>query len=155
MIERRGLMLGAATFGWVGGLVSTSALAQDDRAKLRDTLLELEIASWQFVKDKDTEAMKSFLTDDAVLIFYDGGRYTKAEFLKLMPDLQLDSFTVDAKSAEVLLAAPEVAALLYRITYTSVIKGGKAETATVSASDTYVRRSGKWLSLLYQETQVR
>jgi len=135
--------------------VSVPALAQDDRAKLRDTLLELETGSWQFVKDKNTEAMKGFLTDDAVLIFYDGGRYTKAAFLKVMPDFRLDNFTVDRQSAEVLLASPDVAALLYRITYTSAIKGAKVETATVSASDTYVRRGGKWLSLLYQETQLK
>ena len=112
----------------MGGLASAPALAQDDRAKLRDTLLELEIGSWQFVKDKNTEAMKGFLTDDAALIFYDGGRYTKAAFLKVMPDFRLDNFTVDRSSAEVLLASPDVAALLYRITYTSAIKGAKVET---------------------------
>jgi hypothetical protein len=155
MIERRGLLVGAAGFAWVGGLVGASALAQDDRTKLRDTLLELEIGSWQFFKDKNTEAMKGFLADEAVLIFSDGSRYTKTEFLKLMPDFRLDSFTVDAKSAELLVASPDVAALLYRITYTTAAKGAKPDTVTVSASDTYVRRSGKWLSLFYQETQVR
>jgi len=151
MIERRRALLGAA----VSALGASPALAQDDRTRLRDMLLGLEIGSWQFVKDKNTEAMKGFLTDDAVLIFFDGSRYSKDSFLKVMPDFQLDSFTVDAKRAEVLVASPDVAALLYRITYTSAIKGAKVETATVSASDTYVRRSGKWLSLFYQETQIK
>ena len=35
------------------------------------------------------------------------------------------------------------------------LSSGKPVTATVSASDTYVRRGGKWQSLYYQETQVR
>ena len=149
MIERRGLLVGVAA-----GLVSASAaLAQDDRAKLRDTLLELEIGSWQFTKDKNVASMNGFLADDALLIFYDGSRYTKAQFVKF--DFQVSSFTVDRKSAELLLATPDVAILLYRVTYKSSSKDSPPATATVNAADTYVRRGGKWQSLLYQETQVR
>jgi len=48
-----------------------------------------------------------------------------------------------------------VAILLYRVTYASSTKGAKPVTATVSAADTYVRRAGKWQSLLYQETQAK
>src|SRR5258708_39843255 len=153
MIERRALLAEAAAFGLVGGLVSASALAQDDRTKLRDTLLELEIGSWQFVKDKNAAAMNGFLADDAVLIFYDGSRYDKAQMMKF--EFEVASFAVDRKSAELLIATPDVAILLYRVTYASGTKGAKPTTATVSASDTYVRRGGKWLSLLYQETQAR
>jgi hypothetical protein len=148
MIERRGLLVGAAI-----GLASASALAQDDKAKLRDTLLELEIASWQYTKEKNVAAMNGFLADDAVLIFYDGSRYTKPQFVKF--DFQVASFTVDRKSAELLVATPDVAILLYRVTYASGTKGAAPTTATVSASDTYVRRGGKWLGLFYQETQVK
>ena len=152
MIDRRGLLVGAAV-GAVGGLMSASALAQDAKAKLRDTLLELEIASWQFTKDKNAAAMNGFLADDAVLIFYDGSRYTKPQMMKF--EFDVASFDVDRKSAELLIATPDVAILLYRVTYASGTKGIKPTTATVSAADTYVRRSGKWLSLLYQETQLK
>ena len=48
-----GLLAAAAAFGLIEGLASASALAQDDKAKLRDALLELEIASWQYTKDKN------------------------------------------------------------------------------------------------------
>jgi Domain of unknown function (DUF4440) len=148
MIERRGLLVGAAV-----ALMSTAALAQDDRAKLRDTLLELEIGSWQFTKDKNAAAMNGFLADDALLIFYDGSRYTKAQFVKF--DFEVASFTVDRKSAELLVATPDVAILLYRVTYASGAKGSKPTTATVSAADTYVRRGGRWQGLYYQETQLK
>ena len=148
MIDRRGLLVAAAV-----GLATAPALAQDDRTKLRDTLLELEIGSWQFTKDKNAAAMNGFLADDAVLIFYDGSRYTKAQFVKF--DFEVASFTVDRKSAELLVASPDVAILLYRVTYASGMKGSKPDTATVSAADTYVRRGGKWLSLYYQETHLK
>src|SRR5258708_26287588 len=148
MIERRGVLVGGAV-----GLASASAVAQDDKAKLRDTLLELEIASWQFTKDKNAAAMNGFLADDALLIFYDGSRYTKPQFVKF--DFEVASFAVDRKSAELLLASPDVAILLYRVTYASGTKGSKPTTATVSASDTYVRRGGRWLGLYYQETQLK
>ena len=148
MIDRRGLLVAAAV-----GLASAPALAQDDKAKLRDTLLELEIGSWQFTKGKNAAAMNGFLADDAVLIFYDGSRYTKAQFVKF--DFEVASFTVDRKSAELLVASPDVAILLYRVTYASGMKGSKPDTATVSAADTYVRRGGKWLSLYYQETHLK
>jgi hypothetical protein len=148
MIERRGLLVGVAV-----GLVSTAALAQDDKAKLRDTLLELEIGSWQFTKDKNAAAMNGFLADDAVLLFFDGSRYTKPQMMKF--EFDVASFNVDRKSAELLMATPNVAILLYKVTYASGPKGGKPVTATVSASDAYVRRGGKWLSLYYQETRLK
>jgi Domain of unknown function (DUF4440) len=148
MIDRRGL-LAAATMV----LASTQAIAQDDKAKLRDTLLELEIGSWQFTKDKNATAMNGFLADDALLIFYDGSRYTKAQFVKF--DFDVANFTVDRKSAQLMVATPDVAILLYRVTYASGTKGSKPVTATVSAADTYVRRGGKWQSLLYQETPAK
>ena len=148
MIDRRGLLAGAAV-----GLMSASALAQDDKAKLRDTLLELEIASWQYTKDKNAAAMNGFLADDALLIFYDGSRYTKPQMVKF--DFEVASFSVDRKSSELLVATPDVAILLYRVTYASGMKGSKPVSATVSAADTYVRRGGKWQSLLYQETQAK
>ena len=148
MIERRGLLVGAAV-----GLVSASALAQDDKAKLRDALLELEIASWQYTKDKNAAGMNGFLADDAVLMFFDGSRYTKAQMMKF--EFDVASFTVDRASAQLLMATPDVAILLYKVTYASGPRGGKPVTASVSASDAYVRRGGKWLSLYYQETQLK
>ena len=148
MIDRRGLLVAAAV-----GPLSASALAQDDKTKLRDTLLELEIGSWQFTKDKNAAAMNSFLADDAVLLMGDGNRFTKAQFVKF--EFEVTSFTVDRASAQLLVASPDVAILLYRVTYASGTKGAKPVAATVNAADTYVCRGGKWQSLLYQETQVK
>ena len=42
-----------------------------------------------------------------------------------------------------------------RITHAATIRAAPAHTATVGASDVYVRRGGKWLSLYYQETRLQ
>ena len=153
MFDRRAL-LAVAALGLAGApALAPSARAQDDRARLLDTLLDLEAGSWQFVKDKNADRMNGFLADDAVLLFFDGSRYTKARMVKF--EFDLASFNVDRGSAQVLMASPDVAVLLYNVTSTAGPKGGKMTTATVSASDVYARRGSKWLSLYYQETRLQ
>src|SRR5215475_3186885 len=153
MIARRGFTLAAA-----GGLVAWSHEAASqaqapDRAALLATLMKLEVESWQFLKDKNVDGAKDYLADDATLIFGDGTRYSKADYLKVMPDFRLDSVTIEP-NAELRIWSPDVATLLYRVTYASALKEAKAVTMKAWASSTYVRRGGKWLSVLYQETPL-
>ena len=53
------------------------------------------------------------------------------------------------------LITPDVATLLYRVTYTSSVKGGTPQTVMVLSSSLYVRRDGKWWSVLYQESSIK
>jgi Domain of unknown function (DUF4440) len=149
MIERRGVMIGAAlgVAAWSFGVAAQPA----DPAALLGSLMALEKASWQYVKDRDLAGMQNYLADDGLLIFGDGSRYTKAEFLKALADFRLDNFTIGPK-AEVRIWSPDAATLLYRITYASAMKDAKAVTLKVTSASTYVRRNGKWWSVLYQET---
>lgn len=137
-------------------LASTFILADEpgDRAKLRDTLMEREKDSWEMMKKKDVPGLRDLLADDAVLIFNDGARLSKAEFLKLTPDFTLDSYTIEGK-ADLVVLTPDAATLVYRITYTSAIKAEAPHKVTVLSSSTYVRRGGKWLNVFYQETASR
>jgi cobalamin biosynthesis Mg chelatase CobN len=128
------------------------ALAEPaDKTALLSELMKLEAASWQSLKDRNLSAMNKYLADDAVLIFGDGSHFTKSEFIKAMPDIRLDSFTIEP-NAEIKVWTPEVATLLYRITYTSAFKAANASTAKVLSSSTYVRSNDTWLSAIYQET---
>ncbi len=149
MVLRRGMML-AGILGL--GVRAAPALAQSyDTLVLRDELMALEKASWRYVKDKNFEGMKGYLADDGLLIFSDGARYNKREFLAFMQDWRLDSFTIEPTYA-VRIISPDVAALLYRVVYSGAVKGAKPDTSYVIASNAYVRRNGKWWSVLYQET---
>lgn len=150
MIARRSLMIGGA-----GALAAPAAFAQSaDTLKLREELMALEKGSWDFMRDRNTEGMRNFLGDDALLIFGDGNRYNKRQTLELMKDFTLHSIAFEPTYA-VRQLAPDVATLLYRVTYSSSVKGGKPETIKVLSSSVYARRDGKWWSVLYQETPVK
>jgi hypothetical protein len=149
MIGRRKLLVGAA-LGVACG--PRTAMAQPvDKAALLAELMNLEASSWQFLKDTNVSAVEKYLGDDALLIFGNGMRFTKAQYIKAMPDIRLDSFTIEP-SADIEVWTPDVATVLYRITYASAMKNAKASTMKVLSSSTYVRRNGNWLSVLYQET---
>lgn len=149
MIARRSMMIGGAL------ALATSATAQaQDAAKLRDELMALEKGSWDFLRDNNAAGMRGFLADDALLIFGDGKRYNKREFLALMQDFRLTGLTIEPTYA-IRMISPDVATLLYRVTYTSTFKNGPAETAKVISSSVYVRRDNKWWSVLYQETPIK
>ena len=149
MIARRSLMIGGAL-----GFAGSPSMAQPhpaDPANLLAYLTELEKGSWQYVKEKNIAGLQNYLADDALLIFGDGSRYSKAEFLKVIPDFRLDSITVDPR-AEIKMLRPDVATVLYRVTYASALKNAKPVTMKAMSASTYVRRGSKWWSVLYQET---
>jgi Domain of unknown function (DUF4440) len=150
MIARRSMLI-AGTAALVA--LSTTAQAQDT-TKLREELMALEKGSWDFLRDANVAGMRGFLADDALLIFEDGKRYNKREFLALVPDFKLTSLTIEPTYAVRLISA-DVATLLYRATYTSTFRDRPAETAKVLSSSLYVRRDNKWWSVLYQETPIR
>ena len=157
MIARRSILIGSALA--LAGASTASAQApagaqSADVMKLRDELMALEKGSWDFMRDRNTEGMKNFLGDDALLIFGDGNRFNKRQMMELMKDFTLHSIAYDPTFA-VRKLSPDVATLLYRVTYTSSIKGGKPETIKVLSSSVYARREGKWWSVLYQETPVK
>lgn len=151
MTARRSLMLGGALA--LAGM-STAFAQSGDAMKLREELMALEKGSWGFMRDKNYDGMKNFLGDDALLIFGDGNRYNKRQTLELMKDFSLLNIEYEPNYA-VRMLSPDVATLLYRVTYTATVKGGKPETMKVLSSSVYARRDGKWWSVLYQETPIK
>ena len=152
MIHRR--LIAAAGLLGLAGLAAPASAQATDVAKLREELMELEKASWGFMRDKNLAGMRDYLADDGLLIFSDGKRYNKREILALMPDYKLDSFSIEPTYAARILT-PDVATLLYRVTYTSSVKGSAPETVKVLSSSVYVRRNNKWWSVLYQESPIK
>lgn len=134
--------------------VPTSAQSPD-LGQLREELMALEKGSWGFMRDKNYDGMKNFLGDDALLIFGDGSRYNKRQTLELMKDFAMVGELKVEPTYAVRMLSPDVATLLYRVTYTSTVKGGKPETMKVLSSSVYARRDGKWWSVLYQETPIK
>lgn len=142
----------ALACAWVGA--STAVAQPIDTMKLREELMGLEKGSWDFMRDQNIEAMRGFLGDDSLWIFSDGNRYNKRQGLEMMKDFKLLSLSIEPNYAVRMLTV-DVATLLYRVTYTGTYKGGKPETVKALSSSVYVRRDGKWLSVLYQETPLK
>ena len=152
MFPRRWFML-ASVLALAG--YGTRASGQSaDAGKLREELMTLEKASWGYMRDKNLAGMRGYLADDGLLIFADGMRFDKQGMMTLMPEFRLDSISYEPDYS-VRIIDPDVAVLLYRATYTSAVKGGKAETFKVLSSSTYVRRNNKWWSVHYQETPAK
>lgn len=152
VVARRSLMIGAAL-----SLAATPSMAQphpSDPNNLLAYLMELKKGSWEYVRAKNIAGLQNYLADDALLIFGDGARYTKAEFLRVVPDFKLVSLAIDARSAEIKMLRPDVVTVLYRVTYASAVRNANAVTLKAMSASTYVRRGNKWWSVLYQETLV-
>lgn len=138
------------------GLAAAPVCAQErpDIAKLREELMALERQSWEILKAHDRAAARRLLPDDAQQIYVGGQRYFKSEILNQMPDYRLDSYEIDPTYG-LRMITPDVAALLYRVTAQGASRHDRTITTKVLASSIYVRRDGKWWSVLYQETPVR
>ncbi len=147
------MMLGGAIA--LAGLAAPGLAQSPDTEKLREELMALEKASWGFMRDKNYDGMKNFLGEDALLIFSDGSRYNKRQTLELMKDFALVGDIAVEPTYAVRILSADVAALLYRITYTSTMFGGKPQTVMVQSSSIYARRGGKWWSVLYQEALIK
>lgn len=143
MIGRRSLA-GAAVLAFVG----TTAHAQES---LRDELMALEKQSWDYLKARDRAALRRFLADDLLQIYSDGSRYTKSDFLDYMANYRLDSYEIEPTYA-VRPIGPDVAMLIYRVTSRGAARFDRTHSDKVLATSLYVRRSGQWTSVLYQET---
>ena len=149
MIDRRSMIVAGVAFA-----AMTATAEAQDTTKLREDLMALEKGSGIACATTMPPACSAFLSDDAILIFGDGKRYNKREMLAMMKDFKLTSLTIEPTYA-VRMISPDVATLLYRVTYTSTFKGGAPETAKVISSSLYVRRNTKWFSVLYQETPIK
>jgi hypothetical protein len=147
MLTRRSLAL----FALLGTALPARAQDQPDTAALREELMALEKESWEFLKNRDRAAMRRFLPEDAVQIYADGTRYYRSEVLERMTNYRLDHYEI-APTYGLRVIGPDAAVLIYRVTSRGAVRFDRTATDKVLASSLYVRRNGKWRSVLYQET---
>jgi uncharacterized protein (TIGR02246 family) len=147
-------MIGRRSFAGAAALAFASPVFADRAARaqdLREELMALERQNWEAMKERDRPAMRRLLADDLLQIFSDGSWYYKSEFLDYMVDYRLDSYEIEPTYA-VRRIGPDVAALVYRVTSRGAARFTRTTTDKVLATSLYVRRDGKWTSVLYQET---
>ena len=129
-------------------MASLHAAAQE--ADLKEKLVQLETDSWKAWKSRDAEFFKSFLSDDHVEVGRNGVA-DKARVLEAVgsPQCVVESYDVDRFTLKVISA--DTALLTYHARQSTKCNG-VAVPSPAWASSLYVKRGGRWLNVMYQQS---
>ena len=121
------------------------------RDSLLDALTVLEKRSWEAWKNRDSAFYRDFLTDDHVEVGF-SGTSDKSDVVATVgtPRCVVKSYSVDGFAARRLDEG--VALLTYHADQDATCSGHQVPHP-VWVSSTYVRRGGRWLNIVYQQTQ--
>ena len=128
---------------------------QDERKQtvsVKEILINLENQSWEAWKKRDGKFFQTFLADDHVEVGLNGTA-TKAQVVAFVasPVCVVKSYSVD--SFNVVLFDANTAVLTYHAEQDTSCNG-KLVPSPVWVTSLYVRRDGRWLNALYQQTQA-
>lgn len=100
---------------------------------------------------QDADTIKRLTGEDLIVIGSSGQRQTRAEQLKVLPDLKFSEYKTE--DVRVTMPAKDVAIA----TFTGTVKGsfkGQPLPAKLSAGTVWAKRDGKWLEVFYQATPL-
>ncbi len=122
------------------------------KGTLEDTLVALEKQSWEAWKNHDGKFFQGFLADDHVELGF-GGPAGKATVVAGVagPACSVKSYTVDHFSVA---AVDENVALVTYHAAQDTTCGGQPVPSPVWVSSLYVKREGRWMNFLYQQTKT-
>lgn len=111
----------------------------------------MERLSWEAWKNRDGKFFQDFLFDDHVEVGF-GGLATKKEVVDFVgsPVCQVKSYELD--HFELKMLDSTFALLTYRETQDTVCQ--KQVPSPCWVSSLYVKRGGRWLNVLYQQSQI-
>jgi len=127
--------------------------AQSSKSDLKRTLMELEKQSWVAWKNHDGKFFEQFLSDDHVEVGF-GGVTNKATVIAgvASPLCIVKTYAID--KFELVRFDANTALLTYHAAQDTSCNGN-AVPSPVWVSSLYLRRHGRWLNALYQQTQTR
>jgi hypothetical protein len=117
---------------------------------LKQTLVQLEKQSWEAWQKRDGKFYENFLSDDHVEIG-SGGRSSKTEVANFVgsPVCVVKSYAV--RDFELTMFNDQAALLTYHAEQDTTCHG-KTVPSPGWISSLYVKRKGRWLNALYQQT---
>jgi hypothetical protein len=123
---------------------------QADKDALKETLIGLEKQSWEAWKKRDGKFFEGFLLEDHVEVGMSGPA-TKAQIVGFVgsPICSVKSYKVDKFE---LTAFDANTALLTYYAEQDTTCNGAPVPSPVWTSSLYVKRGGRWLNALYQQT---
>lgn len=111
-------------------------------------IIALEKQAWQEWKNKNISFVQNYMADDAFYVYGDGV-VDKKQIVDAIPTCDLKSFALDNFKFRSL--DKNSALVNYTATQDATCYGKKQGT-NIRVTSVYVKRGGKWLSLLYMET---
>jgi len=126
---------------------------QADKTALKETLMGLEKQSWEAWKKRDGKFFEGFLAEDHVEVGM-SGTATKAQIVGFVgsPICLVKSYKVD--KFELTVFDANTALLTYYAEQDTTCNGAPVPSP-VWTSSLYVKRGGRWLNALYQQTPTR
>lgn len=118
---------------------------------LEGRIIANERAVWESVRTGNAALFRRLVADDARMIFT-SGVMTKSDFLRLMPQRHISSYTLE--DFQFLEPRPGIAILIYRATRSGSFKGAPFPPESVREASVWVLRGGRWLAVLNQETPI-
>ncbi len=119
---------------------------------LKDTLVNLEKQSWQAWQRRDGAFFQAFLSDDHVEVGFHGVTRKAAVVAGVASRAcVVHSFAID--TFELTRLNPTTVLLTYHAAQQTLCNG-HAVPSPVWASSLYVRRGGRWLNAMYQQSQA-
>ena len=140
----------AATFAFAPPLSAQDK--QPDQGAIKETLVNLEKQSWEAWKNHDGKFFQNFLSDDHVEVGF-GGPTSKADVVSGVagPICQVKSYAVD--KFELKMLDTNTALLTYHESQDTTCNG-QPVPSPAWVSSLYMKRGGRWLNVLYQQTQT-
>jgi hypothetical protein len=129
---------------------SPAHAAPDKNVVLKTALVDLERQSWEAWKNHDAKFFEGFLSDDHVDVG-SGGTTSKKDVVAGVagPVCAVKSYAVD--HFELAVLGKGTALLTYHAAQDTTC-GGAAVPSPVWVSSLYMKRGGRWLNVVYQQT---
>ena len=126
--------------------------AASNKAVEEKIISSLEKQGWEAIKKKDWNALSSIMTEDFVDVGEMGIRGKSEALQDLKANFILTEYAME--QVKVLELSKDAALVTYRLVQKGSYKGENLP-AKINCSAAYVRRGGRWLNILFQETPAK
>ena len=116
-----------------------------------ETVIPLEEQVWKAAQKRDVEGFIRLVPADAVMIFQ-SGIVSQPDYVATMRERTISHYQL--RNMRGFMPAPNIVILIYEATRAGNFRGKSFPLGSVIESTTWVRRKGRWVAVLNQETPV-
>lgn len=131
----------------LGAAVEDGQVTKDS---LKETLLKLENQSWEAWKNHDGKFYQNFLSGDHVEVGFSGPA-DKSAVVNFVNGATCEGKSYSVNHFNLTMLDARTALLTYHAAQDTAC-GGKAVPSPAWVSSLYIKRDGRWLNALYQQT---